>query len=66
MVEIILDTRLTLLCERDAANNEATEPRVILVELFSTFRKRYGRHHDLVNRYGISVSQMTSDVFHLS
>jgi len=26
----------------------------------------YGRHHDLVNRYGIFVSQMTKDVFHLS
>jgi hypothetical protein len=51
---------------RVAANNEATEPRVILVELFSSFRKRCGRHHDLVNRYGIYVSQMTTDVFHLS
>jgi len=26
----------------------------------------YGRHHDLVNHYGISVSQMTTDMFHLS
>jgi hypothetical protein len=26
----------------------------------------YGRHHDLVERYGISVSQMTADMFHLS
>jgi hypothetical protein len=25
-----------------------------------------GRHHDLVDRYGISVSQMTTDMFHLS
>jgi hypothetical protein len=25
-----------------------------------------GRHHDLVDRYGISVSQMITDVFHLS
>ena len=24
------------------------------------------RHHDLVDRYGISASQMTTDVFHLS
>ena len=29
-------------------------------------RKFYGRHHDLVDRYGISVSQMTTDMFHLS
>jgi hypothetical protein len=28
--------------------------------------KFYGRHHDLVDRYGISVSQMTTDMFHLS
>ena len=33
---------------------EATEPRVPL------------RHHNLVDRYGISVSQMTTDMFHLS
>jgi hypothetical protein len=25
-----------------------------------------GRHHDLVDRYGIFVSQMTTDRFHLS
>ena len=31
--------------------------------LFSTF---YGRHRDLVDRYGIYVSQMTTDMFHLS
>ena len=28
--------------------------------------KFYGRHHDLVDRYGISVLQMTTDMFHLS
>jgi hypothetical protein len=28
-------------------------------------RKFYGRFHDLVDRYGISVSQMTTDMFHL-
>jgi hypothetical protein len=36
-----------------------------LVKLKSSFRKFYGRHHDLVDRYGISVSQMTTDMFHL-
>ena len=30
----------------------------------SSLRKLYGRHHDLVDRYGISVSQMTTDMFH--
>ena len=32
----------------------------LLVKLRSSLRKLYGRHHDLVNRYGISVSQMTT------
>ena len=35
-------------------------------KLKSSLRKFYGRHHDLINRYGISVSQMTMDMFHLS
>jgi hypothetical protein len=34
-----------------------------LVKLKSSLRKFYGRH--LVDRYGISVSQMTIDMFHL-
>jgi hypothetical protein len=38
----------------------------LLTKLKSSLRKFYGRHHDLVNRYGISVSQMTTDMFHLS
>jgi len=38
----------------------------LLVNLKSSLRKFYGRHHDLVDRYGISVSQMTMDMFHLS
>jgi len=44
---------------------EATEG-FLLVKLKSSLRKFYGRHHDLVDRYGISVSQMTTDMFHLS
>ena len=38
----------------------------LLDKLKSSLRKFYGRHHDLVDRYGISVSQMTTDMFHLS
>ena len=38
----------------------------LLVKLKSSPRKLYGRHHALVNRYGIYVSQMTTDMFHLS
>jgi hypothetical protein len=38
------------------------------IELLLTWkllRTFYGRQHDLVKRYGISVSQMTTDMFHL-
>ena len=38
----------------------------LLVKLKSSLRKFYCRHHDLVDRYGISVSQMTTDMFNLS
>jgi hypothetical protein len=37
-----------------------------LVKLKSSLRKLYDRHHALVDRYGISLSQMTTDMFHLS
>ena len=37
----------------------------LLVKLKSSLQKVYSRHHDLVDRYGISVSQMTTDMFHL-
>ena len=49
-----------------AADKEDTEPRVKLVKLKSSLRMFYGLKHDLVNRYGTSVSQMTTDMFHLS
>jgi hypothetical protein len=39
---------------------------LLLVKLKSSFLEFYGRHHDLIDRYGISVSQMTTDMFHLS
>jgi len=38
----------------------------LLVKLKSSLGKFYGRHHVLVDCYGISVSQMTTDMFHLS
>jgi hypothetical protein len=31
----------------------------------SSLRKFYGHNHDLIDRYRISVSQMTTDMFHL-
>jgi hypothetical protein len=50
-----------LLLTRKLLNQE-----FLLVKLKSSLRKFYGRHHDFVDRYGISVSQMTTDMFHLS
>ena len=38
----------------------------LLVKLKSSLRKFHGHHHFLVDRYGISMSQMTTDMFHLS
>ena len=38
----------------------------LLVNLKSSLRKFYGHNHDMVDRYGISVSQMTTDMFHLT
>jgi hypothetical protein len=38
----------------------------LLDKLKSSLRKVYGRHYCLVNRYGTSVSQMITDIFHLS
>ena len=38
----------------------------LLVKLKSSVREFYGRHHNLVDRYGISVSNMTTDMLHMS
>jgi len=37
-----------------------------IVKLKSPLRKLYGRHHDIVDRYGIYVSQIIGDMFRLS
>ena len=39
---------------------------LLLTRKLSEPRNIYGRHRELVDRYGISVSQMTTDMFHLS
>ena len=52
--------------QRVAANKEATELRVPFVKAEVITSKICSRHHDLVDRYGISVSQMTKDMFQLS
>ena len=36
-----------------------------MVKLKSSLRKCCCRHHDLVDRYGISMPQMTTNMFHL-
>jgi hypothetical protein len=43
-----------------------TNNDLLLVKLKWSLRKFYNRHHDLVDCYGISVSQMTTDMFHFS
>ena len=39
--------------------------KILITPLVSS-NSSYSRHHDMVDRYGISVSQMTTDMFHLS
>jgi hypothetical protein len=38
----------------------------LVVKLKSSLRKFYCRHHDRVSVYGISVTQITTDMFRLS
>ena len=45
-----------------AANKEATEPRVLIGEVEVITSNVYCRHQDLVNRYRMPVSQMTTDM----
>jgi len=37
-----------------------------VLKLKLSLRKFYGRHQYLVNRYGVCLSQMTTDMFSLS
>jgi hypothetical protein len=48
---------------RVAANKEA---RFLVVKLKSSTKKFYACHHDLVNRYRVSMSQINTNIFHLS
>jgi hypothetical protein len=49
-----------------AANGNVVETEATSVFLTHGLSKFYGRHHDIVDRYSISVSQMTTDMFNLS
>jgi len=46
-----------------AAEKELLNKGFLDVKFKSSFRKYCGRHHDLVNRYGVSMSQMTTGMF---
>ena len=37
-----------------------------LISLKSSQQKFYGRHHELVDRYGVSICAMKTDVFNVS
>ena len=52
--------------ESVASNKEASNPSVPNVEHMSSLRTLHCRHYNLVNRYRISVSQMTTDMFHVT
>ena len=43
----------------------ANEQRFIVIKFKSSLRKFYGRYHDFVNRYGIFLSPIATDIFHL-
>ena len=47
---------------RPSAPTSETYQRFLAVKLKSSLRKIYGRHHDCINCYEISVSQMIIDI----
>ena len=49
-----------------AAYKETATARFLLAKLKSSLRKYFGHHHDAVSRYGMSVLQITTDMFYLS
>jgi hypothetical protein len=53
-------------CIEDEKHDLLDCPRLGLLCLTPLLTIWQIRHHDLVDRYGIFVSQMTTDIFHLS
>ena len=47
----------------ESAHYKVVEPGVSKTKLVATLKKFYGRHHDLVNPYNVTVSRIVSDVF---
>ena len=39
---------------------------IILITLKSSLQKFYGRHHELVDRYGVSICTIKTDLFNVS
>ena len=62
--ELVVHIRISLIDGCCKQRNYWT--KCSIVKLKSSLPVFYGRNHDLVNRYGISESQMTTDMFHLS
>ena len=51
---------------RVTSNKEATETRFTSGYVEASLRRFHGRHHDLVDRYGMSVQKVAKDIFGLS
>jgi hypothetical protein len=62
MLEFLIDNIFVIFGGRVFQQTKITFGKVEVI----TSQIMYGRHHDLVDRYRISVSQMTTDMFHLS
>jgi hypothetical protein len=59
-------------CYQDSLDKELLLTRkllhqgfLLLIKLKLSLRKFYGRYHNIVHCYGITVSQMTMEMFHL-
>ncbi len=42
------------------------EQGYVVIRLRSSLQKFYGRHHELVDKYGVTISNMRNDLFPLS
>ena len=63
--ELVVPIRISL-TEGCCLTRKLLNQGFLLVTLKSSLRKFYSHDHNLVDRYGISVSQMTKDMLHLS
>jgi hypothetical protein len=57
MQELVVPIRISLIIGL-LLTKKLLNQGFLLVKLKSSLRKFYGRHHDLIDRYGISVSLM--------